>query len=68
MADKSEGAPLSGCPVEIIDETQLISMVMRTEDILGYSVAAVSPEACVDALVKAIDAVSGGEAMPVGGR
>jgi N-acetylglucosaminyldiphosphoundecaprenol N-acetyl-beta-D-mannosaminyltransferase len=35
---------------------------MRTEDILGYSVAAVSPEACVDGLVKRIAAVSGGAA------
>ena len=35
---------------------------MQTEDVLGYSVAAVSPEACVDALVKGIAAASGGKA------
>jgi len=55
-------APLSGCPFEIVDKTQFISMVMRTEDILGYPVAAISPEACVDALVKGIDAATGGDA------
>jgi N-acetylglucosaminyldiphosphoundecaprenol N-acetyl-beta-D-mannosaminyltransferase len=37
-------------------------MIMRSEDILGYSVATVSPEACVEELVKGIDAVSEGEA------
>lgn len=33
-------------------------MIMRYEDILGYSVATVSPEACVDALMKGIDAAN----------
>jgi N-acetylglucosaminyldiphosphoundecaprenol N-acetyl-beta-D-mannosaminyltransferase len=46
----------------VIEELPNISMVIRTEDILGYSVAAVSPQACVDALVKGIDAVTRGEA------
>jgi hypothetical protein len=31
---------------------------MQTENILGYLVAAVSPEACVDALMKRIDQCS----------
>jgi N-acetylglucosaminyldiphosphoundecaprenol N-acetyl-beta-D-mannosaminyltransferase len=36
--------------------------IIPTENILGYPVAAVSPEACVDALMKGIDAATGGEA------
>ena len=42
-------------------------MVMRTEDILGYPVAAVSLEACVDALMMGIDAATGGDVGPGGG-